>query len=558
MPDSHLPELLSLLDVQRVLVIDDQFTPAPTVMLAFPSGDGPELEGLPVLPKGADYDQHVAEHWASVPVSAKLEAKKLARKTEGYVEEESDPTGVKRLIGDRPFRGMTLHEWTEEEEAQLKSRKRALILFDVNFKDEDPSLDDEAGLDPAGRALKANSQHIVGLLTTNTVAGQEDASADAWAPRAQVDRANLVVVNKNLISDSDNNEDIADAVEQIRTALQASQLRRLRETVQASLRKGLDDVVDTLRQRSPTVLEDLVFNASLDGGEWEGDTWFRLYGTLGLDRARRDVALDKGARRAIFDMRGLLQSRPVDPHDDSAALAREVQQAECYDNADYLNQAGLPIANGDIFQIKDGAAYVLVGQPCDLTLRPAGRAKKPLTATLLPIKPRDPGKEESSAYRLPPGAPLDEGDWEVRFRPEHHVAFDVLDLVSFNTEGRATLQPPKATLLTPLLPGLQARFDAIREAADKLAPPLAKIDALLKGKDISAAIAKQLRVGVLHGGGPFKPTLNGTPTPYAFDCRRVGRLSGTYADALLTAHSGARSRTAHAHELTRIVADRNS
>jgi hypothetical protein len=555
MIDSHLPELLTLLDVQRVVVVDDSFLPSWQVMLAFAPGEGPDLEGLPALPKDMDYDEHLAEHWPSVPTAAKIEARNLARKVEGEGE-QADPTGVRRLIGDRPFRGMTLFEWTHDGKAVLRGAKRALILFDVDFKDEDPQLDDEAGLDPAGRALKENTQHIVGLLTTNTSAGGEGASADAWASRADVDRANLVVVNKNLINGEDDAEDVASAVEQIRTALQASQLRRLRETVQGALTEGLERAFDQLKQRSPTVLEDLVFNASLDGGEWEGDTWFRLYGTLGFDRARREVALDKAARRAIFDIRGLLRSRPSEPHGDSEALAREVEQAESYADADYLNQAGLPIVNGDFFENKDGQVFVLVGQPCDLTLRPGGRSRKPQTATLLPVRSHTADADrESSGYRLPAGAPLGEGEWEVRFRPEYHVAFDVLDLVSFNTEGRATLTPPKRSVLAPLLPGLAARHGVIASAAAKIAPALERIDALRKSGDITAAITTQLRMGVLHGGGPFRPTLNGTPTPYAFHCRRIGRLSGTYADALLAAHSGARARTAHAHELTRIVAD---
>ncbi len=558
MADTHLPELLGLLGIERVIVIDDQFTPPPSLYtLAFDQGTGPELENLPPLPEGADYDDHVNEHWPAVPLEAKLEVRKRALKVKGFIDPTGDPTGLKCLIGDRSFRGMTLHEWGRDEERLLGVSKRALVLFDVNFQLETGDENDEAGLGPAGRALRATKDHIVGLLTTKTAAGHEDEAADAWAPRAGVQRADLVVVNKNLLVDPSSTDDIALAVQQIRSALQASQLGRLRETIHKSLKAGLSEAAEALGKRSPTALEDLVFMASRDGGEWEGDTWFRLYGTLGLDRARRSVALDKPTRRAIADVRNLLHSRPVAAHDQSAALAAEIEQAECYDAADYLNNAGLPIANGDIFQASAGPAFILVGQPCDLSLRPDGRSMDPLTATVLPLKRRRPHSEarEPSAYRLPPGSPLGEGDWEVRFRPEHHVAFDVLDLVSFNTEGRATRRPVQDTGLAPLLPGLQTRFDAISKNVDALGKPLAEIHRLLKAKELTADMARRLRKSVLQGGGPFKPTLSGHPTPFAFDCRRVGRLAGTYADALLAAHSNARSRTAHAHELTRIVAD---
>lgn len=556
MADGNLPELLDSLDVQRVVVVDDQFTPRPTVMLAWPDGEGPELEGLPPLPEGADYVEHVREHWPAVPIAEKLRAKNLARDVDGTDQQEPDPTGLRDLIGSRPFHGMTLHEWEQVEEQQLRTRKRALILFDVNFTDEGPDRGAEEGLHPAGRALRENTNHIVGLLTTQTSDGDEDASAEAWAPRAGVGRSDLVVVNKNFIDDPGDDERIKTLVEQIRKTLQASQLRQLRETVHAALQEGLDEAGVTLQQRSPTALEDLVFKVSLDGGEWEGDTWFRLYETLGLHRARRAVALNEQARSAICDVRTLLQARSEKAHDGSQALAREVQAAESYDDADYINAAGLPVANGDIFQAGTGPAFILVGQPCDLTLHVSGRSRSPQTATLLPIKQREADDEtEPSSYRLPDGSPLEGDGWEVRFRPEHHVSFDVLDLVSFNKEGRATLAPAKGTALSPLLPGLQARHREITKVHAGLVQPLAKIDELKQAKHLSAATATQLRRSLLNGGGPFKATLSSRPTPFAFDCRRIGRLSGTYADALLAAHSGARSRTAHAHELTRIVND---
>jgi hypothetical protein len=547
---------LDLLGVERVIVVDDQFTPPWEVMLAFEPGEAPELENLPAPPEDSDYDAHVAEHWANVPVADKLKAKKLALKVEGFEDPTGDPTGLRALIGDRSFRGMTLHQWEAEATRQFTTGQRALILFDVNFQQETGDPDDEAGLDPAARALKEEHEHIIGLLTTKTSSGGEGASADAWAGRAGIDRADLVVVNKNLLGDPENPEEIGLAVQQIRAALQASQLSRLRAAVESSVREGLADVGTVLSGSSPRVLEDLVFKASREGGEWEGDTWFRLYGTLGFDRARRKVALDKRVRRAIADVRNLLHARPQPTDDESIALAEEVQKAECYADAEYLNHAGLPIANGDIFRNRAGTAFVLVDQPCDLMLRPDGRARDPRTVTLLPIKlHRDSGDGEPSAYRLPPGAPLTPGDWEVRFRPEYHVAFDVLDMVSFNTEGRASLRPPRGTAVSPLLPGLQRRYDEISKSAADLDKQLEQVALLLEGKHITKQIATQLRHSILHAGGPFKATLHSSPTPFAFDCLRIGRLSGTYADALLAAHAVARSRTVHAHELTRIVSE---
>jgi hypothetical protein len=556
MPEPHLHKLLTLLGVERVLVIDDDFAPpASTYTLAFDPGHGPKVEGLPELPDGGDYEDHVQRHWDAVPIAEKVKVLVAALKVEGFVDPRGDPTGLRDLVEPCYFRGMTLYEWQRLSEKLLADKRRALVLFDVNFGRETGDSDDTAGLVPAGEVLNGGYDHIVGLLTTKVAAGDEESAAQGWAPDAHVDRSRLVVVNKNLLGDPDNSGDISEVVEQIRRTLQASQILRLREKVRASLEGGLARAAEMIGERSSTMLEDLVFRASREGGEWEGDTWFRLYGTLGLAHARRVVAVDKSTRRAIEDVRNLLHERTDGAREESAVLAAEVERAEAYEGSDYVNEAGLPIANGDIFKIKAGPAYILVGQPCDLMLRPDGRARDPRTATLLPIKPRSEVIErgEISSYQLPLGSPLGDGEWEVRFRPGHHVLFDVLDLVSFNTEGRATTRPKKGTALTPLLPGLQARSDAIEKNVAEATKLLEVIETLVQSESITSAVANKLRHSVLAAGGPIKATLIGTPTPFAFDCVRIGRLAGSYADALRAAYSAAQSRIAHEHELTRIV-----
>jgi len=562
MADLGLVRLLSLLDIERVLVVDDQFVPPAAVYtLAYEEGKGPELEGLPPLSEGDHYEAHVEQHWAEVPLEAKLKLRKEALKLDGFEDPTGDPTGVRRLIGDCYFRGMTLHEWNSDKEKLLVTSQRTLLLFDVNFALESGELDDEKGLAVAGEALHEAADHVIGLLTTKAEKGDEVDAAGAWAAKADIERADLVVINKNLISSSASTEDVELLAEQFRAALQASRIKKLREEVQASIEQGLEDTATSIAGNTPQVLEDLVFRASREGGKWEGDTWFRLYGTLGMKQARERVAGDKNLRRAIKDVRNLLHEKPEAPHDASKALASKVEQAEAYDDAEYLNGAGLPIANGDLFQAKGGSVFVLVGQPCDLALRPDGRAKNPSAALLLPVKKADAeedeeeGDAERSAYTLPSGGPLGKGEWEVRFRPEYHADFDVLDLVSFNSEGKASLKPSKGKGLDPLLPGLQGRHRNIKKVAEKAGKLLEAVDVAAEDESLDKRTANELRQKVLGGGGPFKATLGGSPTPYAFSCRRIGRLTGTYADALLSAHAAARSRTAHAHDLTRIVAN---
>ncbi len=560
MTDASLAELLDLLAIERVLVIDDLFVPSAAVyLLAYEEGEGPDLKGLPPLPEGDDYEEHVQEHWPQVPLEDKLKVHREARKLPDFDDPTGDPTRLSGLIGERYFRGMTLHEWNDEKASLLTTSQRTLILFDVNFEGETSDPDDERGLTAAREMLSEAADHVVGILTNKAARGNEDDAARDWAARADIERADLVVINKDLISSSTGADDVERLDGQFRAVLQAAQIKKLREEVRAAIEQGIKDTAASIAENTPQVLEDLVFRASREGGKWEGDTWFRLYGTLGMKQARKRVAGDKSIRRAIKDVRNLLHERPEDVHDDSKVLASKVKQAEAYDDANYVNGAGLPIANGDLFRAKSGSVYVLVGQPCDLALRPNGRAKDPPSALLLPVRPADSKQaDDDSAYALPPGGPLGDGKWQVWFRPEYHADFDVLDLVSFNSEGRASLKPAKGKGLDPLLPGLQNRLRKIEKAAEKTNKLLTGIDVAVQSGAVNEKAANELRQKVLGGGGPFKATLSGSPTPYAFSCQRIGRLTGTYADALLSAHAAARSRTAHAHDLTRIVADKGA
>ena len=240
MPEPHLHKLLTLLGVERVLVIDDDFAPpASTYTLAFDPGHGPKVEGLPELPDGGDYEDHVQRHWDAVPIAEKVKVLVAALKVEGFVDPRGDPTGLRDLVEPCYFRGMTLYEWQRLSEKLLADKRRALVLFDVNFGRETGDSDDTAGLVPAGEVLNGGYDHIVGLLTTKVAAGDEESAAQGWAPDAHVDRSRLVVVNKNLLGDPDNSGDISEVVEQIRRTLQASQILRLREKVRASLEGGL-------------------------------------------------------------------------------------------------------------------------------------------------------------------------------------------------------------------------------------------------------------------------------------------------------------------------------
>ncbi len=311
--EHDLVQLLDLLGIDRVVVVDDDFlAPLSEYLVAVEEGDAPTIESLPDLPEGDDPTEHAIAHWDEVTVQDKLEIRRATLKAK---RQPGDPTGLRELIYGRPFSGLAMAEWEALSERLMSGGKRLLILFDVDFGQETGDEGDTTGLLLAREALGSAGKHIVGLLTSKAETGEEEATAAAWAQNSGVPVAEFVVVNKRLVRDGEE-QDLEVATDQIRTTLQASQLARVRTKVKQALDEAISFATEQLDARSPSVLEDVVFESSHEGGEWEGDTWFRIYGTLGLDRARHTVALDPEVRAAISDVRQLLRSRPDNPHPD--------------------------------------------------------------------------------------------------------------------------------------------------------------------------------------------------------------------------------------------------
>lgn len=570
MPERDLPDLLEILGIDRVVVVDDQFLPQLSqVEDVFEKP--PEIDGLAV-PAETPFDTFLSNNWDELSPEVKIALRDTAIEL-GAKTYTGDPLQLEWLADSAEYIGLTQTEWEEQREEKLEGAQRALILFDVNFKSETGDADDDSGLALARSEFQQKSRHVVGLLT-----GEE--RREEWVRKVDITESELVIVDKRLAS-SEGKKDRQQAIEQIRTALQAAQLSSLRRRVRERFYEELDAVEKRLTGNAPSVLEDVVFRTSSEGGAWEADTWFRFFEALGSTNAKLKLAKNKDVRTDIAAVRQLLALKPerVDSKE-SVDLIRDLDEKEAYYGKDAINEAGMPIANGDIFKTDTGKLFVLVGQPCDLEIRSDGRRARDVdAATLLPLKPTrrkiphraedqqegeqeprqaqaPPVQEETrSAFKMPPGCPGGSDEKEALMKPEFTVSLDILDLVSYNESGKAELNPEADDGLNPHLPGLQKRLDKIKDEAAKTIKKVEFAEKLREAGELDKTSRNQIQKGLFRGWPPFQPA-NGAmgSGSYSFNFKRIGRLRGTYADALLVAHAAARSRTAHAYRLSRILA----
>jgi hypothetical protein len=132
------------------------------------------------------------------------------------------------------------------------------------------------------------------------------------------------------------------------------------------------------------------------------------------------------------------------------------RQREIFDPAEVVNEMFCPPFLGDLYSVKDGAKvryFVLIGQPCDLSVRHTGH-RNSADGLFLEVSDKPP-KSDSFAYRFE--FPTLGSRW-IRYQKALSVNLNLLDLVSFRKDGEsqfdATVTPSKL-----MLPGVHHRFE---------------------------------------------------------------------------------------------------
>jgi hypothetical protein len=321
-------------------------------------------------------------------------------------------------------------------------------------------------------------------------------------------------------------------------------------SVEKTIKTSFENAAEALLSVSPEQLDSFVFERGYKEGVSELHIVERiLTAQLGRDM-RMFFGADKGALDSIFRIRALREislvgSRKVP--DENLARFRE---AEIWESEDLINRSFSPIACGDVFELdqaeKDTAGlakrYVLLGQPCDVALRPNGKRALDV-AFLVLMKEMQSDKEESSPkiYSLP--FKLNGKQWACDFRATTVARLDVLDLASFRADGRVRVDaghsPPTGLLTSQqkIYPKRTAPADKVLQAALPI-----KGGGLLKdglqlclsqdspfNKIFSATFADASKTKV-----PDDPSDNRKRVTWRL--RRMGRLRQPYVAALLDQH----------------------
>lgn len=409
----------------------------------------------------------------------------------------------------------------------------------------------------------SKSQGTAFILTHETTISEEAKTEQDLRDKLQ-DLGGLglpvCVIAKERLSDKANDEEGMSAA--LRVGVKRAGLRRsLHEVlvrVQGILHSAIQEAALNLLTVPPEQLESHVFERGYKEGVSELHVVERAI-TAHLGReARRFFGTDDQVQASAQRLRALraieLDSATTAPEPRLAAF----REAEVWEAEELLNRALTPVACGDVFELdRDEHAtrtskqkFILLAQPCDISLRPEGRKREQDTGFLVPLKTKTAsGKADPKAPLLP--FTLHGEQWACDFRNASVARLSILDLASFRTDGRVRVDDGHAAP-PGLLPAQQNVYvDRIKPSSDALADPNLRPQGGRIALDLQLTFASTEAFKHIHSPAfedALKQKAHGQtierPRRATWRLRRCGRVRMPYAAALLDQYSSVMSRQA--------------
>lgn len=578
----EVSEALAILGAKRVIWIDDCFndTPAQLAQMLINSLETAQACGFPELADALAGYEFGAEATlgAVTQILTDLPTERVAAIKAAFFDQEGAEkhfaTGELSAASVEQACGLlgvaAADRWTFEKADQdlagLCQAGDAGLGYVVDLNEVGGSK--TRGLDVLRTLWNEKSAGTAFILTHETnVAGEAKSESDLrdqLAADLEGLGLPLCVIAKERLYD--NAEDADSMAEALRIGVKRAGLRRSIHEVLGRARETLRDAVDTVAKNllsvPPEQLESHVFERGYKEGVSELHVVERAITAHLGKQAREFFGVDEMVHASAKRLRALrgIELKPVatppDPH------LTAFREAEVWESDELLNRALTPIACGDVFELDtDETAtkaskqkFVLLGQPCDISLRPDEKKRAQDTAFLVPLKNKTTqGKVDPKAPLLP--FTLRGEQWACDFRNASVVKLSILDLASFRADGRVRVDDGHAPPDDLLVAQQNVYDDRTAGAATALGEAKAlsdgggRIALSLQLSFASAEAFKHIHAAVFEPGSTQK--VDGQdivrPKRVTWRLRRCGRIRMPYAAALLDQYTTVMSR--HAFDL---------
>lgn len=336
--------------------------------------------------------------------------------------------------------------------------------------------------------------------------------------------------------------------EALKISIKRAGLRRsLTEVVLAAegfTQRAFVTAAESLLNIVPEQLEAHVFQRGYKEGVSDLHVVERILTSHMSQELRRAFGTDKSVLESAKRLRSLraikLASVTGSPDPNLAAFRR----AEIWESEDLINASYAPIACGDVFEADSHETsvkslvrkFILLGQPCDIALRPTGKDRSSSTGFFMPLKRLSAETDHEENPRLPVlPCHIDGASWACDFRAATSAKLAVLDLSSLRNDGRIRVDEAQ-TAPSDLLDG-QLKVFPIRTAA---ATRVLNGQADLQNSHLDLQLTfssddklKHFHCPILAESSKASGGLPELPRRITWRLRRCGRIRMPYAAALL-------------------------
>jgi hypothetical protein len=559
---AQLNQLFRLLEVQRIVIVDDEFQVEPKPEQVKSLLEQLETQGNTeaILRIGIEAElpieikrERLLEIWENRTREERvdlLHEMSLAAGVAATLNIEDDIHLIFRDL-EPEYKPLRPSAWNLQRNALILDANnglKTLFLFD-----QDQSNDGEsptAGTTQlAGIVVECNKEAALCGLLSHTF--NADSEHDTW----------LKLTTDLNFDPEQSNRVVPIAKERLRN--DASELvRRLRLTgllsFSAELKTHANAVLKSAQEKAYTALDDLtifdfehvVFTSSENEGVWEVDTLFRLYGVHHRHTAK-ELAYENANLQETTNKLRQLRTIVDDTKKPTSPAAASLRRLELYEESQ-LNTTHTPLDLGDIFLDHENTYHILIAAPCDLMLRNEGTRglKEGILVPIRVVRSKDQkvnANQRESFFFLPlflKSEPQIECFAEFKFA--RTVSLNILDLSVFQADGSAKIslqdeQPPG------LLAGWHNRFEHLLKTYKGELAYLTSFQPETMAQSLSKEFLGKLLPPVSLDGY-FQTVVSLDEKKIEYNLKRVARLQGAQAYAMLMAYTRFMSRPAFEHD----------
>ncbi|MGW3105989.1 hypothetical protein [Streptomyces sp. NPDC001100] len=580
-------ELIALANIQRVICVDDYYSvTTDDVFQVAAAIESSSLEAetlasiasshpsLAPISDGLPSDlaaELVRSVWDSLDVDARAEISALVAQQLGNDDEGDDePQGedasalvtLRTLLADPPeFVTLTLDQWRRESSTLLGDGKPTLLLFDRSFEREGASS--SAGEAEIQRILQGNYLHWKVALLTHTVTSPDEEIA-AWRALTKefsVDAAKFLVIAKGHLS-----QEPERFPAMLKLTLLVPALERMQEIVSSAIKETWDHALGEVQSKDPYTLETALNGSRHLDGTWGPDTLLRLISAFTQDRVMAELRKNSELHKhnaSILQLNTVSIPQVRDQKLVQSELA-EIQRMEFFKEAEHLSQLHLPVEAGDIFEVRKfmieatsfgvgrsasparaeipcaetSKLYMLLGQPCDISVRYDGKRANDLD--FLRLAPIRALPLESQAKVGGGGAhvfeiPFFDGETGAGVNIELNrirlISAHALDFCVFGDGGVSSLG---VGYICPdvVIPSWRERFTRLQKWVTKTVAQYQEMKPnAIAGKGANYVTSAITQSGTMPG---LSSLISVSTQEVHYGIRRIGRLREPYRAAVLT------------------------